>query len=186
MTSSHLSQIQVPPKLLEFILYTVRNCYILVMSFWVSRFPEYNLCVSTVSRPGIGLTPSGVRVLLHRGSQFTTFFIPKHIFTSPRSLVSIQPWWRKEPVLHLRWTVVVQKNNKTDPMLNSGSRNLQANKVVSHIQQFARQVCLNAAARFPRIPKFRDFQFHRSSLLVRASVLFRIRALWSMVLAKAA
>ncbi len=27
------------------------------MSFWVSRFPEYNLCVSTVSRPGIGLTP---------------------------------------------------------------------------------------------------------------------------------
>ena len=168
MTSSYCEEkIQVPPKLLEFILYTGRNCYILVMSFWVSR------------------RKTGVRVLLHRGSQFTTFFIPKHIFTSPRSL-SIQPWWRKEPVLHLRWTVVVQKNDKTVPMLNSGSRNLQANKVVSHIQQVARQVCLNAAARFPRIPKFRDFKFHRSSLLVRASVLFRIRALWSMVLAKAA
>jgi hypothetical protein len=28
-------KIQVPPKFLEFILYTGRNCIILVMSFWV-------------------------------------------------------------------------------------------------------------------------------------------------------
>jgi hypothetical protein len=36
-----LVMIQVPPKFLEFILYTGRNCIILVMSFCVSTFAEY-------------------------------------------------------------------------------------------------------------------------------------------------
>jgi hypothetical protein len=112
-----------------------------------------------------------------------TFHSKTHFYVSLCSL-SIQPW--KEPVIHLRWTVAIPKNDKSVPMLNGGSQNMQTNKVVSHLQQIARQVCLNAAARFRWIPKFRDFQFHRSSLLVRASVLFRIKVLWRLVLAKAA